>query len=49
MQEIRNLEGKLVCRIDPQDLVVEIIVRGHKTLIIFMLDNDPIITNSKAM
>ena len=41
MTEIRNLGGKLVCRIEPKTLTVEIVGRGHKTIIVFVPEDEP--------
>ena len=35
MTEIRNLAGKLVCRLDEATGTIEIVSRGHRTLIRF--------------
>lgn len=48
MLEVRNAEGKLVCRIDPPNLTVEIVMRGYKTIIVFLPDDDPVVVNSKT-
>jgi hypothetical protein len=36
MQEIRNGNGKFVCRADGNEKIVEIIVKGQRTIIKFM-------------
>ena len=33
MIEIRNLKGKKVCNVDPQNKIIEIIVKGERTVI----------------
>jgi len=38
VQNVRNAEGKLVCRIDEQDRTVEIVHKGYTTLIRFKPD-----------
>ncbi|MCL1797972.1 MAG: hypothetical protein FWG24_06665 [Eggerthellaceae bacterium] len=49
MFEVRNAEGKLVCRIDPPNLTVEIVMKGQKTVVVFVSDSNPIVINSKAI
>lgn len=44
MREVRNSCGKLLCRVDVKTKIVEIVIKGQKTLIQF-LDNEVIITN----
>lgn len=44
MNEIRNSCGKLLCRVDAKTKLVEIVIKGQKTLIQF-LDNEIKITN----
>jgi hypothetical protein len=48
LQEVRNADDKLVCRINPQALAVEIVVKRLKTIIVFMPAGDAIVTNYKA-
>lgn len=38
MEDIRDVEGKLVCRVDADTQVVEIVQRGIKTTIQFLED-----------
>ena len=45
--EIRNAEGKLVCRVDILHATIEIIRKRYKTIIIFNSDKTISITNSK--
>ena len=33
MVEVRNLKGKKVCNIDPKKKIIEIIIKGEKTII----------------
>ncbi len=44
MQEVRNALDKLVCCIDKENKIVEIVIKGQKTSIQFF-DNDVKITN----
>lgn len=48
MQDVRNNTGKLVCRIDPEVFVVEIVNKGQKTLIVFDPGNQPKISNTST-
>lgn len=45
MQEVRNSNGKLVCYIDSQNKVVEIVIKGCKTTIQFTKDGKTKILN----
>lgn len=47
MQEIRNGDGKLVCRIDPKQSTVEIVSKGQKTVIAFCPESEVRVTNTK--
>ncbi|MGI6651616.1 MAG: hypothetical protein ACOX4Y_07680 [Limnochordia bacterium] len=38
MQKVRNCAGKLVCRIDAREKMVEIVQRGIRTVIRFLDD-----------
>jgi len=49
MQEVRNSSGKLVCRIDPKTLTVEIVSKGKKTVIVFFPGDDPIVLSSDVV
>ena len=33
MIEVRNLKGKKVCNVDPKKKIIEIIIKGEKTII----------------
>lgn len=46
MTEIRNLCGKLVCCVDKQNKIVEIVIKGQKTSIQFMTDGTVKIKNA---
>jgi hypothetical protein len=46
MREVRNSKGKLVCRVNSRDLLVEIICRGVKTTIRFLPDGTFEVINS---
>lgn len=46
MKEIRNSQGKLVCRIDRPNKTVEIAVKGCVTLIHFTDDGEINVTNT---
>ena len=48
MQDIRNGNGKLVCRLDEKAGVVEIVHKGYKTLICFKSDGKAEILNTGA-
>lgn len=48
MEEVRNGANKLVCRIDGQKKVVEIVMKGCKTQIRFSDDGTTEIKNTKA-
>lgn len=48
MKEIRNSQGKLVCRIDKRSKTVEIILKGCITLIRFSDDGTISVTNKAA-
>ena len=45
MEELRNLNGKLVCRLDKKVSVVEIMHKGCKTLICFKPDGTTEVVN----
>lgn len=46
MEEVRNSSDKLVCRIDKQNKIVEIIIKGCRTTIQFLDDGQAIIENA---
>lgn len=46
MQDVKNSRGKLVCRINPETLTVEIVNKGQKTIVVFDLGSKPRIINS---
>lgn len=48
MQDIRNVDGKLVCRLDKEAAVVEIVHKGCKTLIRLKPDGTTEIINTQA-
>ncbi len=48
MREIRNSDGRLVCRIDERTGVVEICIKGCKTVIERDSDGNISIVNTKA-
>ncbi len=45
MEEVRNSQGKLVCRVDKSSKTVEIILKGCTTLICFSDDGKISVTN----
>lgn len=45
MEEIRNLDGKLVCRVDEKAKVIEIVHKNYKTLIYFKPDGTTEVVN----
>ncbi len=45
MEEIRNLAGKLVCRLNEKARVIEIVHKGCKTLIYFKPDGTTEVVN----
>lgn len=47
MHDIKNLAGKLVCRVDAQTKAIEIIRKGYKTVIVFNNDKSISIANSQ--
>lgn len=49
MQEVRNSANKLVCRIDKEQKVVEIVIKGCKTEIRFLADGTAEVKNTKAV
>ncbi len=49
MEEVRNTANKLVCRIDKQQKVVEIVIKGCKTQIRFSDDGTAEVKNTKAV
>lgn len=38
MEDVRDVEGKLICKIDPNTKMVEILQRGIKTTVQFLQD-----------
>ena len=48
MKEIKNADGKLVCRMDERAWIIEIVHKGCKTLIRFMPDGTAEVINTKA-
>ena len=48
MRDVRNANGKLVCRLDEKAGVVEIVHKGCKTLICFKPDGTAEIVNTEA-
>jgi hypothetical protein len=48
MQDIRNIKGKLVCRIDEKACIVEIVQKGCKTVIHFRPDGTAKVINTTA-
>lgn len=49
MREVRNSEGRLVCRINERTGTVEICIKGHVTLIERMPNGKFKVTNSKKV
>ena len=49
MHEIRNGSGKLVCRVDPKTLTVEIVSKGQKTVVAFCPSSEAKVTNAKIV
>jgi hypothetical protein len=50
MKEVRNIQGKLVCRIDEEGKIVEIAVKGCITVIRFSEDGKvSVINTTKAV
>lgn len=47
MTEVRNLNGKLVCRIDEKKSAVEIVHKGCKTVIHFQPDGTAEVLNTE--
>lgn len=47
MIEIRNLNNKLICTIDPYEKMVEIVAKGVRTTITFLPNGDVKVTNVK--
>lgn len=45
MEKVKNAVGKLVCQIDKQQKLVEIVHKGYTTLIRFCADGHVEITN----
>lgn len=45
MEEVRNSQGKLVCRVDKLNKTVEIVFKGCTTLICFSDDGTISVTN----
>jgi uncharacterized Rossmann fold enzyme len=43
MNEVRNADGKLVCRIDKEERIIEIIAKGCITIIHYHPDDMPAI------
>ncbi len=48
MQEVRNSMGKLVCLIDKESCIVEIVMKGCKTTIQFKNDGKVEIKNAQV-
>jgi len=48
MRDIKNSNGKLVCRIDEEASIVEIVHKGCKTLIRFNPDGTAEVINTEA-
>lgn len=46
MYDVKNQAGKLVCRVNTQTMAIEIIRRGHKTVVAFNHDKSLSVTNS---
>ena len=46
MKDIKNCQGKLVCRVDEKARIVEIIQKGYKTLICFKADGTAEVINT---
>lgn len=46
MEEVRNSQGKLVCRVDKSSKTVEIVLKGSITLIRFTDDGKINVTNT---
>jgi hypothetical protein len=47
MDEVRNLADKLVCRIDKNSKVIEIVSKGYKTIVYFLSNGQVKVINSK--
>lgn len=46
MKDIKNANGKLVCRVNESDRIVEILHKGCRTLVHFMPDGTVKVINS---
>ena len=48
MRNIKNMDGKLVCKVDEKNGLVEIVYKGCKTMIRFKPDGTVEIANTKT-
>jgi len=48
MQDVRNAHGKLACRLDKKERIVEIVHKGCRTVIQFKPDGTVEIINTEA-
>ena len=48
MEDVRNSDGRLVCRISVEQRVVEIVLKGQRTIICFKSEGSLEVINTKA-
>lgn len=49
MEEVRNIKDKLICCIDKRHKLVVIVIKGCKTTIQFLSNNEVIIKNALSV
>lgn len=49
MTEIKNAQGKLVCKVDQKSRSIEIVSKGFKTIIRFLANGELEILNEKQV
>lgn len=47
MKEIKNGNGKLVCKADEKNKIIEIVHKGHKTILQFLENGKLVVLNTQ--
>lgn len=47
MKDIKNGNGKLVCKVDEKNRIIEIIHKGHKTILQFLENGTLVVLNTQ--
>lgn len=47
MKEIKNSNGKLVCKVDEKNKIIEIVHKGYKTVLQFLENGTLVVLNTQ--